>query len=734
MAVAGIRLRQNDEVDLQALVPPVRVRLDHLAHQVQGRRIRNPQQDDGQVAGDSVGPESGLAFSIAGDEAGTGTQPGVGVGKETGHSPEQLGVGLRRLQFVKQDLTVHPRQFEYAGGQVAGRNTGPAASQCRSPIRRHAPDGIDGDGLPRLQAYRAPDDHHGIESRRRRRPGDPPAMAAGLAVVRPRPRKRERSVSQLTPSETGWWCTIIPWKNKGQFSCGRPGPARADDGGLGGQGLRFEEQAVECRLFGGIQAVEHRHLGVGGDLDMPLAIRQVGDDQPPQLDVLFGGHGHSHVHLNVFSRGAKLGDSLGELGFVVVELAAGRLRRRRPERAGIQIAHVQEGAPMVARGVFLPPRQGQVLPTAGPAPGRCDHDVVAAIGEQMDLGDRRVGRRERSQRGVDRLRRVLEIRLHAGHVDPRAHLRQGDPLLQEQQGGANPWVAQEPPVHGLSQQRLVQRQQAHSAVVGHVAADQGKLLAGGYSAGSVVGGLVEAVSPEEPSCGHRFQVGAGGARVDHQGQDRGIGRHDQIIVQPLLESQSRDAEGPVLVGLLRVELAVATFGDAPRHPLPPSIANLPRDRLAAGLFEQGRVVVGHEQQRHQVLEHGAAPGYEHGGSAARGELAPQMEPVLKRHLAAGDAQETAQPGLRREQVVEARVSLVRYRRCTRSTGACAPGRTGSPGPFPTSRRTAPRDPPSPPGAERHASPANSSTSPPGPRAVRAESARLARSRRDGIES
>ena len=94
---------------------------------------------------------------------------------------------------------------------------------------------------------------------------------------------------------------------------------------------------------------------------MALPIRQVREDQTPQFDVVFGRHRHSHVHLNVFSRGAKLGDSLGELSFVAVECAGGRLRRRGPECSGIKIPHVQEGAPLVARGVFLPPCQGQIM-------------------------------------------------------------------------------------------------------------------------------------------------------------------------------------------------------------------------------------------------------------------------------------------------------------------------------------------------------------------------------------
>ena len=49
------------------------------------------------------------------------------------------------------------------------------------------------------------------------------------------------------------------------------------------------------------------------------------------LDVVFGRHGHSHVCLNIFSRTGKFGDALGELGFVAVEFAPGRLRRRGPE-------------------------------------------------------------------------------------------------------------------------------------------------------------------------------------------------------------------------------------------------------------------------------------------------------------------------------------------------------------------------------------------------------------------
>ena len=58
-----------------------------------------------------------------------------------------------------------------------------------------------------------------------------------------------------------------------------------------------------------------------------------------------------------------------------------------------------------------------------------------------------------------------------------------------------------------------------------------------------------------------------------------------------------------------------------------------------------------QQQRHQVLEHRAAPRHQRGAALDAHQRARQPEPVLLRHLAARDGDEAREPRLGREQVV-----------------------------------------------------------------------------------
>ena len=69
-----------------------------------------------------------------------------------------------------------------------------------------------------------------------------------------------------------------------------------------------------------------------------------------------------------------------------------------PGGAALQVAQVAEGAPGVAGGVLVPAGHGQALPAAVAAPRHGDHDVVAAVRQQLDLRGRGVGRRQDADR------------------------------------------------------------------------------------------------------------------------------------------------------------------------------------------------------------------------------------------------------------------------------------------------------------------------------------------------
>ena len=166
--------------------------------------------------------------------------------------------------------------------------------------------------------------------------------------------------------------------------------------------------------------------------------------------------------------------------------------------------------------------------------------------------------------------------------------------------------------------------------------------------------------PRSPSRSERAQVRARRLGLDHQRHHAGVRRDDQVVGEPALEAEARHAERAVLVVELRVGLVVAGLRDAPRHAALGAVLDLALDDAAIGLVEQRPVVGRHHEQRHQVLEHRAAPRQQRRPAArrGRGQLPAEAEPVLLRQLALRDRHEARQPRLGGQQVVEAGVEPV----------------------------------------------------------------------------
>ncbi|MNS90192.1 hypothetical protein D3C72_1242310 [compost metagenome] len=104
-----------------------------------------------------------------------------------------------------------------------------------------------------------------------------------------------------------------------------------------------------------------------------------------------------------------------------------------------------------------------------------------------------------------------------------------------------------------------------------------------------------------------------------------------------------------------VDRVVAGFGNPPRHVALASVIDLRLDDGVVGLVKQGVRVVRHDQERHQVLEHRAAPRQQHGLAGHHAQLAAQGEPVLLRQLALGDGDEAGQAHFGSKQIVVAGV-------------------------------------------------------------------------------
>ncbi len=173
----------------------------------------------------------------------------------------------------------------------------------------------------------------------------------------------------------------------------------------------------------------------------------------------------------------------------------------------------------------------------------------------------------------------------------------------------------------------------------HVLAHHGIGLVRGQPVGGKVERLIEAIDPLGPvpaqvrQIAHHLNGGVG------QGQQRGIGRDYVVIRQAALEPQTGDAKGAVLVVLVGVEQVIARLGDAPGRPVGASVGDLVAHRALGAGLQQGAGSRRQIQGRHQVLEHGGAPGEKRQPALHPGHGASQLEPVGRRDLALGDGDE-----------------------------------------------------------------------------------------------
>ena len=100
---------------------------------------------------------------------------------------------------------------------------------------------------------------------------------------------------------------------------------------------------------------------------------------------------------------------------------------------------------------------------------------------------------------------------------------------------------------------------------------------------------------------------------------------------------------------------VGRLGDPPRNLALRRVVLLPAHRHPAGVVEERARVAPHDEQRHQVLEHRAAPRQQDRRARRRREQATERKPAFLPDLALRDGNEDAQPRFGSEQVVVAGV-------------------------------------------------------------------------------
>ena len=179
---------------------------------------------------------------------------------------------------------------------------------------------------------------------------------------------------------------------------------------------------------------------------------------------------------------------------------------------------------------------------------------------------------------------------------------------------------------------------------------------GGRRDRRVIDRFVETVGPCAPLGRQPLQILARFPRRNHQRHRGGVRSDHQVLGQSSFQTQARHAEGAVLVVQMNVGPVVARFGNAPRHAAQFPILDLPLDRRFAGVIEQRVLIVGHDQQRHQIFEHRTAPRNQDRLAPRSDEQTAHREPVVLRNLPQGDGDVAAQACLGGQQIVETGVT------------------------------------------------------------------------------
>ncbi len=428
LPVAALALVPDHQVRMQALEPPVRVRLHHLPHQFDVVGIADLQQRDRQIAGDRMAPQSGLAAPVLQQQFAVGAQRRMHVHHQPGQALVQLRIGLRGVDLAAHHLAVGPGQVEHAVGQA------PVAvlfdqRHARGAVAADAVDHVDHRGLLRRQHDPAADRDHRVEHRtggigQHRIVAQRARGARGIAAA-----EEARAVGFVGNRADVCIVHRHQMEHPRRYLAVRAGAPRAQQRlGVAGD-LGLHEQVAEGRMqFVGDGRRQH-HFGIGGDLDGARLPRTVADPQAAQLDVVLGGDRHFQVRVEAALAAAELGLGIGEDRFVMVHFHRGGLVGGRPVVAAVHVAQVAETAPVVAGAVLAPAGDGHVAHAAVAAAGAGQQAVVAAVGEQLHRRPRRARIAEHAQLGLV-LARILGPAYGAVRLLRMEHAHPRNPFLQ----------------------------------------------------------------------------------------------------------------------------------------------------------------------------------------------------------------------------------------------------------------------------------------------------------------
>src|SRR5688572_22801490 len=102
---------------------------------------------------------------------------------------------------------------------------------------------------------------------------------------------------------------------------------------------------------------------------------------------------------------------------------------------------------------------------------------------------------------------------------------------------------------------------------------------------------------------------------------------------------------------MAVAQVVRALAHTPRHLALSTKCNMAVHDRSVRLIQHGEWQRTHDERRHQILEHAAAPRDQRGCPGTAGERAIEMEPVIDRYIVLCDGDEACKSRFRSEQIV-----------------------------------------------------------------------------------
>ena len=348
-------LVEDHQIDGQTLHPPILHRLEGFARDAELIDVRNPHQDDRQIARYPKTPKVGLTSTTAFNDVRSGSQRGRGEDGVPGKTLELFRGGAVDAQMSQLHLGLRPRE---GGGSLESARIVMLVDQPQHVIAGG------GDHGPKVDPRGRPGSKFQPTAQGEDRIEHGAGRAGQRAAVDRGDRRVDAAAAPDKPRAIGLEFPLSHRHAVDDREVRRPDlrlgrrslPAVGHDGAQAGEVFGLDEQLRKGRM-GEVGALRRQHqFGVGGHLDLACVFTEIREGDATDLGVVLGGHQHlqsggqGSVPTFEFSVILVEGDLIG------VRLGADRLIGRRPCLATDRVAQKDIRTPIVAGGVLAPAR------------------------------------------------------------------------------------------------------------------------------------------------------------------------------------------------------------------------------------------------------------------------------------------------------------------------------------------------------------------------------------------